>query len=944
MLQNFYIDLLICDWIDGAVKYSPARLTSFTNGVGNTFGTFDEKLTIKSNSIQELTFSMYHSQNQHINPFWPLIVNDRKLSLTLEGSDDYYMEFYIVDITPTIGTNNIKYTVKCQDAFSYDFSKQNINLSFSTKDEDIWNLETGPQSIVALVQKLLDVCHIKTWILNPDINTYKMSFADNLYSSNDFLRVSMETTSTPYGILVEIAKLFNATISIDYKNKIIDFISDDLYQSKVYDLRPDYNLTSFSYSEKGDQLFNILHVRGGEDAYGNYISLMPPMPLSVRDYFITKMNSGNSEWKTTSSNRLFVDFLNNNNTNAYLDADESRKFFLALERIKSCSTFLYDFSYWKDRNLISQPLLDGLEKSFQDYRNINLQYLCYSSLYYELLNKYESMRATEDGIIRSIASEEEFLAYNEEPEKAEERLTYYQKSTLVEYLGKKYFKIYSNDVPDMYNKYTDLGYGMLDGADSKYFLPDFVGFTNQKVLLYVKGLVPSEDKYYEVGIDYNYSVNQFSLDVSSTGLDINKADQTIKTHFAVLHEIDNQFWQSYSKQIMDIDYITQAKITDLAQDLFALWNDNYVRIALDLYGKNVFTQKIEELNGEFSVSYGKYNLLLLKLLKCIEVAGVTDEFGAPILTEEAALSETVRNKMISTSENFSVYADLIEERNKLTTAIGGIGTRIDGNKNRTFRGYYTTYIDYIKLLTDRKKDMIEAYELPLDYPNGLFEKIQELQNKQKRWKENFYSTYMGLIRESEFTDADQLDAESLYATASRQFYSYKEPGQSYSSSYFSNDDLMQPLDDININDVVRINQLKLFNKNSKQVFMVSLRKYMSPFNLNGLHNRIINLAYVDKEGKTNNCNGIIQNVEQDDIYYLITVKFVEELDNLTNCSLSIDGQQLYIDSILPVPISDPVKLKITGITKTLRSSKIDLTVERKNIVNFIIDRILYNFK
>ena len=37
----------------------------------------------------------------------------------------------------TIGTNNIKYTVKCQDAFSYDFSKQNINLSFSTKDEDI---------------------------------------------------------------------------------------------------------------------------------------------------------------------------------------------------------------------------------------------------------------------------------------------------------------------------------------------------------------------------------------------------------------------------------------------------------------------------------------------------------------------------------------------------------------------------------------------------------------------------------------------------------------------------------------------------------------------------------------------------------------------------------------------------------------------------------------
>ena len=164
MLQNFYIDLLIYDWSaeEGAVKQLPARLTSFVNGNGNIFGTFDEKLTIKSNSIQELTFSIYHSQNARINPFWPLIVNDRKLSLTIEGPNDYYMEFYIVDITPTIGTNNIKYTVKCQDAFSYDFSKQNINLLFSTKEEDIWEDNTGPQSIVSLVSKLLELCHLNT--------------------------------------------------------------------------------------------------------------------------------------------------------------------------------------------------------------------------------------------------------------------------------------------------------------------------------------------------------------------------------------------------------------------------------------------------------------------------------------------------------------------------------------------------------------------------------------------------------------------------------------------------------------------------------------------------------------------------------------------------------------------------------------------------------------
>ena len=342
------------------------------------------------------------------------------------------------------------------------------------------------------------------------------------------------------------------------------------------------------------------------------------------------------------------------------------------------------------------------------------------------------MRMTEEGLIRSIASEEEFLAYNEEPEKAEERLTYYQKSTLFEYNGKKYFKIYSNDIPDTYNSYVDLDYGSLNQVDSKYFLPDFINFNNSKVVFYITGMVPAEDKYFDVGISYNYSAKQFTLDM--TGIDLDIIGNTVRSHFIILHEIDNSFWQSFSSKIMDVDYVTQAKITDLAKNLFDLWNDSYFRIAVDLYGKDIFDNKILQLNTEHSSAYNKYQYLLQRLISCINAAGVVDSMGKTVTNEGQALSQYVRNSMIATSETFASYADLIEQRNQLTTAIGGIGTRLDGDYpnqyNRTFRGYYNTYIDYIKLFILKKGPLSAIYELPKEYPDGLYQKIQSIQQKQ----------------------------------------------------------------------------------------------------------------------------------------------------------------------------------------------------------------------
>lgn len=51
-------------------------------------------------------------------------------------------------------------------------------------------------------------------------------------------------------------------------------------------MRPEINLSDFSYSEEGSQLCNMMHVSGGEDAYGALVSVVPLMPDALCDFFL----------------------------------------------------------------------------------------------------------------------------------------------------------------------------------------------------------------------------------------------------------------------------------------------------------------------------------------------------------------------------------------------------------------------------------------------------------------------------------------------------------------------------------------------------------------------------------------------------------------------------------------------------------------------------------
>ena len=97
-------------------------------------GVYNEKLSEKENSQYSLTFNIEMFVNGVRNPLIDLIVLDRKLRLTLEQK---VIDFYITGKTPTFGTSNVSYAITCQDAFSYTWSKEKVDINFSTEDEEI---------------------------------------------------------------------------------------------------------------------------------------------------------------------------------------------------------------------------------------------------------------------------------------------------------------------------------------------------------------------------------------------------------------------------------------------------------------------------------------------------------------------------------------------------------------------------------------------------------------------------------------------------------------------------------------------------------------------------------------------------------------------------------------------------------------------------------------
>jgi hypothetical protein len=176
-----------------------------------------------------------------------------------------------------------------------------------------------------------------------------IKFPDNLYSWDKEKKVSIEVSnSTPFNILTEIIKLFNAIIDVDYSDHTINFLNKDDLEYTGLQLKPEINLSAFSYSEKGDNLYNILTVTGGEDAYGNLVSIVPSMPQSVAGLIVEKADGIKKIIDDKTTTQTTIDAVLNyllEQTNDDKIKVDLRSYFTSIKAIPHLASFLYDFSY-----------------------------------------------------------------------------------------------------------------------------------------------------------------------------------------------------------------------------------------------------------------------------------------------------------------------------------------------------------------------------------------------------------------------------------------------------------------------------------------------------------------------------------------------------------------------------------------------------------------------
>ena len=436
------------------------------------FSTYDENLQTQENSQYSLTFSIAKYLNGEINPNFYLIVENRRLRLQ---TYDKKIDFVITGISPKITNNNVVYSVTCQDAFSYDLSKQNTTIDFET---------VAPQNIRDLARGILSTAQLTNrWQVDPKLESnYYADFpsyqklTQGIYSTTHRMLASMSISgSTPYNALVELCKKFNASLDVEYSDKETD--NGTIYfRNKVtsnfngYHLRDSVNLSAFSVSRKTDSLCSVMHVLGGEDADGQLVSITPTMPMDIQEYFtmlrpysVTSITEKNKLFAQTSYPFIVIEeqgkysiyyrFKNSstfilkdneytpwtlmtteqieNDFNSFQQVGSTQLYFAgahSLEvdeyfnflkyRCKAAASFFYDFSYFLQAGLMDQATFNSLENLFSiKLRNANIMLFCLN-YQYSLLNKdLMSFEDQEEELINQLcALEKELFNYQVNPD------------------------------------------------------------------------------------------------------------------------------------------------------------------------------------------------------------------------------------------------------------------------------------------------------------------------------------------------------------------------------------------------------------------------------------------------------------------------------------------------------------------------------------------------
>lgn len=366
------------------------------------FSTYDEKLTEAENDQFNLDFKMVgwvtiNGVNQRNYWLDILKIGSR---IRIEIDDNVEIRLIITNIQPTPSINNIIYQFSAQDEISYLWAKHNLGYSYST-------VELGSvQNIYTIANNILKDNHLNL--------QWKVIDEEPLDLSRNSLRDKLITleveNSNPYNILIEACNTLDCLMRVNYKRQTISFYQKQYIQFSGYRYRPESNLQSFSASYESSDFTTLMHITGGENEYGEIITLVPAIPTAVQTYILEQWAKDSNldnrfEWKDnyppTTIDWIIINnnIINEeqNNPNKYyitnLEDQEAREnelqeianFCNIANQVPHLGQFLLNFDYFKNAHLMTETEYNNLIDIFnQQMRNNNLWLKIYTPVKYQI--------------------------------------------------------------------------------------------------------------------------------------------------------------------------------------------------------------------------------------------------------------------------------------------------------------------------------------------------------------------------------------------------------------------------------------------------------------------------------------------------------------------------------------------------------------------------------
>lgn len=261
--------------------------------VHSLYSTFDEQINFSEHDQITLTFSLmkyiddavYSSQtnkntaHRTENLYHKLLHFGQTIELLLDNKDKYI--FIISDIKPILTKNNVQFQYTCQDQVSYQWSRRNLGLSYSTIEEG------GVQTIYTIATNVLRKANISDWRVDAD----ESNEADENFLSDR--KITLEVfDSNPYNIIIEACNALNAFMKINYTLRKITFYQRDKVRFSGYRYRPELNLRNLDAEYNINEMATIMHVYGGTDENGQIVSITPTVPDPIMQWWCSSIGFG----------------------------------------------------------------------------------------------------------------------------------------------------------------------------------------------------------------------------------------------------------------------------------------------------------------------------------------------------------------------------------------------------------------------------------------------------------------------------------------------------------------------------------------------------------------------------------------------------------------------------------------------------------------------------